>query len=330
MPSPDSASPEIAPASAASELAHADAPSQRPRLPWRILGIPLRNERFLGLKALAALLLGLYLSVWPPSSLGIADAEASRYYEESLRQAGASYLMAASVNAAVSVIKDTSLNVAPAGVGMEVAVGELVDPLNDLSEQLSTLLLTSIMTLTVVKLIHEILIALGFPIIGVFLIAGGILLALGYFSVSIRRFQLFFRLSIWVLAFRLTLPMAALVSTALNARFFQPQIQDDERQIAAWKEAMHQAVRLDLPEVKSPSHWLTAPFEGIYEKFQALKRFFAITQVQMTELIHAFIRIGGLYFSRLVINILLLPFLMFKMVSWAGESLFGARIEIRS
>ena len=57
----------------------------------------------------------------------------------------------------VSMIQESSIEVAPAGVGMNLALGQALDPLNDLLEQFAQVMLVSVVSLGV----QEILLAVG-------------------------------------------------------------------------------------------------------------------------------------------------------------------------
>jgi len=95
------------------------------------MAFPLR--RWLPLAALCALLAAVWLA--PP------DAAATRQVEAGLKRALATYAAARALNAVISVAQGTEVALEPGGVGVVFAPGQALDPINDLVEQFSALML---------------------------------------------------------------------------------------------------------------------------------------------------------------------------------------------
>ncbi len=79
----------------------------------------------------------LTILVWLPAyhSLGIDQSEAG------LKRAAGTYAVARGLNAVISVVQGTELAVEPMGFGAVLAVGQVLDPVNDLVEQFSSVML---------------------------------------------------------------------------------------------------------------------------------------------------------------------------------------------
>lgn len=71
------------------------------------------------------------------------DANASAHAEAGLKRALASFAAARALNAVISVVQGTEVAVQPVGVGVILAPGQALDPINDLVEQFSSLMLTA-------------------------------------------------------------------------------------------------------------------------------------------------------------------------------------------
>ena len=69
------------------------------------------------------------------------DSVAIEKVDAGLKRALVSFATARALNAAISVLQGTSIAVEPAGVGVSLAPGEALDPLNDLIESFSDLML---------------------------------------------------------------------------------------------------------------------------------------------------------------------------------------------
>lgn len=93
------------------------------------------------------------------------DAGASEYYEGAFTRALATYAAARMLNAAISVVQGTELAVSPAGMGVTLTVGEILDPVNDLIERFSWVLLLSTVSLGVQKVLMGIGVWAGFRVL---------------------------------------------------------------------------------------------------------------------------------------------------------------------
>jgi hypothetical protein len=69
------------------------------------------------------------------------DESAKTHIESGLKRALATYAVARTINGVISVVQETGVSVQPGGVGMTLAPGQLLDPLNDLIEQVSSVML---------------------------------------------------------------------------------------------------------------------------------------------------------------------------------------------
>ena len=87
---------------------------------------------------------------------GGLDHAARTSVETSFHKAVAVYALARSLNGAISVAQGTELAVQPVGVGVSFAVGQILDPLNDLIERFSWLVLAALASLGTQLLLMEI------------------------------------------------------------------------------------------------------------------------------------------------------------------------------
>jgi len=100
-----------------------------------------------------ALILSLF-AIIVVISVPLYDKITNKYLNESLKQAAITYAVTRSINAAVSVIQESSLTI---GVGVEgnLALGQALDPINDATERFSDLLTFSLWSLGSEKIIYE-------------------------------------------------------------------------------------------------------------------------------------------------------------------------------
>ncbi len=103
--------------------------------------------------AIVISLIIIIMSSW----FAFLDRPAEQFVNAGLKRAFASYATARLLNAVISVAQGTEVALEPMGVGVNFAPGQLLDPINDLVEQFSDLMLVA----TVAFGIQKILINIG-------------------------------------------------------------------------------------------------------------------------------------------------------------------------
>jgi hypothetical protein len=81
------------------------------------------------------------------------DALASERIDAGLKRALITFATARTLNAVISTLQETTLSFQPLGVGLTVAPGQALDPINDLVEQFSTLMLGASVSFGVQKVL---------------------------------------------------------------------------------------------------------------------------------------------------------------------------------
>lgn len=84
------------------------------------------------------------------------DTKANEQVDAGLKRAAATYASARVLNGVISVVQGTHVSAAPAGMGMTFAPGEILDPLNDLVEQFSQVMLVAMIAFGIEKLLLSI------------------------------------------------------------------------------------------------------------------------------------------------------------------------------
>jgi len=90
------------------------------------------------------------------SFTNIIDDQGSKYVNENIARAAESFAVAKILNSAISVIQNINVDIAPAGVGMTIGIGQVLDPINDLVEKLSTIMFLCTISLGIQKIILHI------------------------------------------------------------------------------------------------------------------------------------------------------------------------------
>ncbi len=118
------------------------------------------------------------LAMAAAAALPQVDRTGDRYLNESLTQALTVFAVARTLNGVISVLQGTEIAVQPVGIGVTLTPGEILDPVNDLIERFSWVMLAASASLGLQQLVgtmvaHE---AVRLVASGLFLLAGALLL----------------------------------------------------------------------------------------------------------------------------------------------------------
>lgn len=105
-----------------------------------------------GRLAIVGLLLAMVAAAWWQP----LQHAANQQVDAGLQRALVSFASARALNAAISLAQGTEIAVQPAGVGINLTVGQVLDPLNDLVERFADLMLTASVAFGVQKVLLEI------------------------------------------------------------------------------------------------------------------------------------------------------------------------------
>lgn len=174
------------------------------------------RTRALLVSATVAALLGLAL--WQP----FYDSGQARI-DAMLGRALTTFAVARALNGVISVVQGTEVALEPAGVGVTLSVGELLDPLNDLVERFSWVMLAATAALGIQSILLE---AVDDGALAALLIAlaGAVVLRQWWRPLArLDHRDLLGRLLILLLFLRLALPLAALGADAFSNRWLEPR-----------------------------------------------------------------------------------------------------------
>jgi len=124
--------------------------------------------------ALTILILGIGISAYTgtfntvlveKTFINKIDKSAKAYLDKTMKKALFTFAIVRGINAIISVIQDSNVAVSPAGVGITIAVGEILDPVNDLIERFSWIMLASTTSLGIQRILMNIGSWLGFRVL---------------------------------------------------------------------------------------------------------------------------------------------------------------------
>ena len=272
------------------------------------------------LLSLSGILLAAVLFVSPGLRLPVLDDATDAYFRTAITKAGLSYATCRVINASVSVIKDSSLHLQPAGVGVSLAVGQVLDPIDDLTERVSDILVTAITSLGVQKLAYEIGVSLVPPLLAIFMLALSLLVWLE--SRKIRLLQnALIRLALLFLIARFCLPLSALVNEFINENFFHDRITDARGKLSANSTQLDKLKNFTLPDTGILG-------TGSFLRKKNVELSDALTEIaeNMGELIDNLLQLAFLYVGIFLIQVIILPLLAFYVLLKLSNALLATSI----
>lgn len=102
------------------------------------------------------LLTALLLLVVVLSSITSVDRYAEREYEALFQRAFVTFALARTLNGLISAVQGTELALQPAGVGVTLTPGEILDPVNDLVERFSWIMLGATISLGIQQVLLDV------------------------------------------------------------------------------------------------------------------------------------------------------------------------------
>lgn len=162
------------------------------------------------------------------------DQNAEDYTEQGIKRTLVTYAVARSLNGVISVAQGTEVAISPAGIGLTFAPGEILDPVNDLVERFSWVVLASGSSLGIQRIFLEISRSAFMTWIttGMILL---MLLVLWFYRPADKtqlRWSVYFKqVLVWAVLIRFTVPMIAVVNEAIYVGFLQPKYEQGQLEL---------------------------------------------------------------------------------------------------
>ncbi len=176
----------------------------------------------------SALLLAAVLSVLP-----VIDDQAQENYQSLFQRAFVTFALARTLNGVISAVQGTELAITPAGVGLTLTPGEILDPINDLVERFSWIMLGATVSLGIQDILLDVsawwLIKLLVAVLAIWLLlayVGGLPPRDGS-----RRFLL--RVFMIALFLRFAVPLTLIANDALYDLFLENRYTESTRVVGA-------------------------------------------------------------------------------------------------
>jgi hypothetical protein len=274
--------------------------------------------------AAAAILLFLCAGLRLP----VLDNTSDAYFREAIAKAGLAYATCRVINASVSIVKESSLNLEPAGIGVTFAVGQAVDPIDDMTERVSDVIVAAIASLGVEKLVCEIDTSLAPPLLAMLLFMSS---ALIWFKnkriVAVQRTVT--RFILLILIARFALPISAMANNYLQDHFFREKISNANKELAIGSAELEKLTKFSLPEMDGVVGTLKNSSSFLKRKSLEFKNALVSVVNNAGHIIENLLTLIFLFVGVFLIQVIALPILVFWLLLKFANSLFHTPLSLR-
>jgi len=249
------------------------------------------------------------------------DKKTDDYFSSSITKAGVAYGVCRVVNASVSAIKESQIQIEPAGLGVSFAVGQVLDPLDDMTERASDILVTAIVSLGIQKIAYELCVAFVPSLIGLAFI---VLFALSFVKrdrASALR-SLVIGLIFLLAVARLCLPTSSIINSYLQENYFSPQIIEAQMN----SPELERLKNMSMPEIDGVFGTLENGFNFVGEKTADLAAALKAMIENIDGMISNLLKLSYLYLAIFIVQVIVLPIGTFWLLTRVANVLFGTGI----
>ena len=278
------------------------------------------------IKSTLFLVTAVVLFMQPGLKLPYMDKNTDTYFSNSMAKAGVAYGICRVVNASVSAIKESQLHIEPAGLGVSLAAGQVLDPLDDMTERASDILVTAIVSMGIQKIAYELCVAFVPSLIGVAIIVlFGISFVKGDRATTLRGLVIS---SIILLAVaRLFLPTASIINAYLQKNYFSPQILKVQNELSMNSPELERLKDMSMPEIDGVLGTVKNGFYFVGEKTSDLNAILKEMVGNMERMIFNLLKLSYLYVAIFIVQVIILPIGAFWLLTRIANVLFGSGIQ---
>src|SRR5512143_2808914 len=189
------------------------------------------------------LVVGLVVTLLAFAYEGTADDYGHHYTQQALKRALVTFAIARGLNAVISVAQGTEVSIEPAGVGVNFTPGQILDPINDLIEWFSWVMLMAATSLGLQELLLTILSAKVFAwaLIVVAALTGILVWRRQSHNHALQTWMS--RLLVLLLVVRFSVPLMALASEGLYSAFMNERYDASKQSIQSVTEKIGEVNR---------------------------------------------------------------------------------------
>ena len=239
--------------------------------------------------------------------LPLVDGKTDAYFEEVSQRSISAYAVTRGINAIVSVIKESNVSLSPAGVGITVAAGQVLDPLDDMTERLSSVLVLSIVSIGIQKLTMEIGQLFSFQIIGCLLPI--LILPLWIKNYLLGKIVTFAAKIIVVLTvLRFFLPGSMMLNNLFYTEFLEENIVQTKEKLRVISESGGELGQFDAVQYDDGIiDTLNSSLDSMTLKMAEMKKAYNKIEKNLGEIIDSLLDLTIYYVMIFLVQVLLIP-----------------------
>jgi len=187
------------------------------------------------------------------------DTSSKHYIDKAFNRALITFGIAKTLNGVISVAQGTEIAIQPAGIGINLTPGQILDPVNDLVERFSWIMLASTTSLGIQKVFLTMSIWPNFNYFFIFIIALGLILIFTKNRLQLRTFVL--RLSLLLIILRFAVPFTGLANEYIYQVFLESEYTTSTEQLETTAfeiGQLNETEQVSLPDIKEKSVWESA------------------------------------------------------------------------
>lgn len=280
-----------------------------------------------GIEAIVCLLVAIALFYSPGLKFPVIDKDTDTFFSGAIKQASIAYAACRILNATVSVVKDSDVTITPAGLGLSIAIGQFLDPIDDMTERASDILVTSITSLGVQKLAYEITVLLAPSMIAGLLVLSSVLIWFENKKIISTQKTLMKIILLLIIA-RLALPVSAIANNYLQKNIFEDRISEIKMKLDLASEELDKLRDFSLPKIDGFKGTIKNSKLFIQKKGSDLRNTFYYAYNHRGEIIKNLLAISFLYVSVFIIQVIVIPLLSFWTLVKITNNLFNSNIPV--
>lgn len=223
-------------------------------------------------------ILGLLLASLLAGSKAL-DHFGEEYTDQALKRALISFAVSRTLNGLISVAQEAEIAMQPAGVGLNISPGEILDPVNDLIERFSMVMLVAASAIGVQKLLLSVSAwaLFNYLVIGFWILYGIMLIVKRNNSNGLR--PLWHKTVIFLVLVRFATPAMALTNEGLYQLFLATNYQEATTEL----EGVSRTIENNTPEQDAANQSEQSAYDGAKEWLSN-----AISQLDIKKQIQAY------------------------------------------
>ncbi len=267
----------------------------------------------------------MLVALVPKGPLGPLDAAAEAWLDRSALTAAGAYAMVRLLNASVSVVKESSLELEPAGVGVSLAVGQVLDPLDDMTERLANVLVFVLAAVAAHEVLHRFAADVAPFALAALLLFAALLELLPEGKVARGPLGRTTRsIAVLVLAARVAAPLAAVSGSWAHERYFATPIAEAKANLSQGLSGVEAATEFEVAEEEGLLGAVRGATRAMRDRLDTLRASMARLVSRADQLITSLVTLTGAFLSSLLLQGLVLPLLTFLTLTAFGRATLRA------